>query len=73
MFKNAMSKAAWVITLAFACIYIFSSLGTILTDLMDASTAFYMIITLVFVSSVAKVILDIVDMIDGRFQKNEDH
>lgn len=63
MLKNTGSKIAWFVTIMFACIYIFSSLGDILTNLMENTVA-YVIISIVFVSSAAGVFMDILARLD---------
>lgn len=65
MLKNIMSKGAWVVTLMIACVYIFSSIGTILTNLMDSSTIAYVTVSVIFAMSVAYVFMDIL----ARFEK----
>lgn len=59
MFKNILSKIAWIVTLMFGCMYIFSSMGNIITNLMENSTIAYVIICVIFAGSVAGVFMDI--------------
>lgn len=73
MFKNIMSKIAWVIVLLVACIYIFTSIGTILTELMEAYTIAHVLICVIFSASVAKVFMDAIEKLDTDHIETEGH
>lgn len=71
MFKNVMSKIAWVIVLLVACIYIFTSIGTILTELMETYAIANVLICVIFAASVAKVFMDAIEKLDAGHRGNE--
>lgn len=73
MFKSIMSKSAWIVTLMVACVYIFSSIGAILTNLMDSSTIAYVAISVIFAMSVAYVFIDILARLDKVHKETERH
>lgn len=73
MFKNIMAKFAWIVTLMIACIYIFSSIGNILTSLMECSTITYVMVSVIFAMSVTYVVMDILARLEKIHKESEGH
>lgn len=73
MFKNAMSKIALVITLMFACCYIFMAIGTTLTEFMEAYVLVKVLIYVIFAASVAKVFMDVIEKLDKTPEETKGH